>query len=182
MSPWMKQPAAMPGWQPIRHDRVVARSLPQLARLRIASFPPPGARIWDAACPNRVTPGPHRHRRRSSIASWQNMDAHSRASACSSLPPPRICVLPPRNRTTRASPNHAKTCTSSSFPLNASICIVMHASCPWPEDNRCPLPSRSTISQPQRPPRRHSIPIRSGQGRSCECMIDWLPQRDLRLF
>jgi hypothetical protein len=31
---------------PIRYDGVLARSLPQFARLRIASFPMPYARIW----------------------------------------------------------------------------------------------------------------------------------------
>ena len=36
----------VPGWMPIRYDRVLARSLRQLARLRTASFPPPCARIW----------------------------------------------------------------------------------------------------------------------------------------
>ena len=35
----------MPGWQRIRYDRVLAWSLPPLARFRIASFPPPDARI-----------------------------------------------------------------------------------------------------------------------------------------
>ncbi len=31
---------------PIRYDGVLARRLPQLARLGIASLPPPYARIW----------------------------------------------------------------------------------------------------------------------------------------
>ena len=34
---WVRKP----GFVPIRYDGVLARSLPQLARLRIASFPPP---------------------------------------------------------------------------------------------------------------------------------------------
>ena len=33
-------------WMPIRYDRGLARNLAQVARLRIASFPPPYARIW----------------------------------------------------------------------------------------------------------------------------------------
>ncbi len=41
----MWPPARMPQ-SPIRYDGVLARSLPQLARLGIASLPPPYARIW----------------------------------------------------------------------------------------------------------------------------------------
>ncbi len=41
----MWPPARMPQ-SPMRYDGVLARSLPQLARLRIASFPTPYARIW----------------------------------------------------------------------------------------------------------------------------------------
>jgi hypothetical protein len=37
---------AQDGVHPIRYDGVLARSLPQLARLWIASLPPPYARIW----------------------------------------------------------------------------------------------------------------------------------------
>ena len=36
---------------PIRHDGVWARSLPPLASLRVASFPPPRARIWGSFQP-----------------------------------------------------------------------------------------------------------------------------------
>ena len=39
---WVLKTAFMP----IRYDGVLARSLPQLARLRIASFPTPCARSW----------------------------------------------------------------------------------------------------------------------------------------
>ncbi len=34
------------GFMPIRYDRVLTRSPPRFARLRIASFPPPVAGIW----------------------------------------------------------------------------------------------------------------------------------------